>query len=95
MRLYHSKRLSLPDLIAKYTIAPAQLLSLRKGTLEVGADADITIFDPEREWEFDPATSASKSSNSPFYGWRLKGRATMTIVGGNKAWVEKDEAVAG
>src|SRR5207249_7824373 len=50
MQLYHSKRLSLPDLIAKYTTAPSQLLNLGKGTLTSGADADITVFDPEREW---------------------------------------------
>ena len=89
MQLYHPKRLGLADLIAKYTLAPARLLRLSKGTLSVGADADVTVFDPEREWQFDKSTTASKSLNSPFYGWRLKGKAVATIVAGRKAWVDK------
>jgi dihydroorotase len=52
--------------------------------LSVGADADVTVFDPDREWVFDKATTASKSSNSPFYGWRLRGMAVATIVGGKR-----------
>ncbi len=93
MQLYHGKRLSLPDLIAKYTLNPAQLLNLNKGTLAVGVDADVTIFDPDREWVFDRAETASKSANSPFFGWKLKGRAVATIVGGKKVWTEKSELV--
>jgi dihydroorotase len=94
MQLYHAKRLGLNDLIAKYTIAPARLLHLAKGTLSVGADGDVTVLDPDREWTFDKATSASKSFNSPFYGWLLKGKALATIVGGEIAWAEQAEAVA-
>jgi dihydroorotase len=94
MQLYHAKRLSLNDLIAKYTIAPARLLHLGKGTLSVGADGDVTVLDPDREWTFDKATSTSKSFNSPFYGWLMKGKATATIVGGKIAWTEQAEAVA-
>jgi dihydroorotase len=82
MQLYHTKRLSLSDLIAKFTVAPARLLKLDKGTLSVGADGDITVFDPDREWVFDRAQSASKAFNSPFYGWRLKGQAVATVVAG-------------
>jgi dihydroorotase len=92
MQLYHSKRLGLQELIAKYTLAPAQMLRLHKGTLSVGADADLTVFDPNREWVFEPDTSASKSDNSPFYGWRLKGKAVTTIVGGKVVWIEAAEA---
>ncbi|TAL06168.1 MAG: dihydroorotase [Verrucomicrobia bacterium] len=94
MQLYHAKRLSLADLIAKYTVAPARLLRLKKGTLNVGADADVTVIDPEREWTFERADTASKSFNNPFYGWPLKGKAVATIVGGKKVWVEQAEAVA-
>ena len=94
MQLYHGKRLSLPDLIAKYTINPVRMLNLKKGTLGVGADADITVFDPDREWIFERAETASKSANSPFFGWKLKGRAVATIVGGKKVWTEQGEAVA-
>jgi dihydroorotase len=93
MQLYHGKRLSLPDLIAKYTVNPARLLNLPKGTLAVGADADVTVFDPDREWVFERAGTASKSANSPFFGWKLKGRAVATIVGGKKLWTEQKELV--
>ena len=91
MQLYHTKRLSLPDLIAKYTAAPARLLRIPKGDLRVGADADVTVFDPDREWKFDRATTMSKSLNSPFYLWPLRGKAVATIVGGKKVWTEQSE----
>ncbi len=91
MQLYQTKRLSLSDLIAKYTIAPARLLNLQKGTLSVGADADITIFNPDQEWIFDVTASASKSKNSPFNNWTLKGRVIATIVAGKKVFVEQPE----
>jgi len=89
MQLYHARRLSLADLIAKYTVAPARLLGLARGTLSVGAAADITVLDPEHEWLFDKTASASKSLNSPFCGWALKGKAMATIVGGKQAWVHE------
>jgi len=89
MQLHHTKLLSLPDLIAKFTVGPAGLLRLNKGTLSVGADADVTVFDPDREWVFSPEQTASKSKNSPFYGWRLKGRALAAIVGGKQTWFEQ------
>ncbi len=93
MQLYHRRRLSLPELIAKFTVNPAKLLHLKKGTLAVGADADITVFDPERVWQFDKADSASKSSNSPFCGWSLRGKALVTIVAGRKVWAEQAKLV--
>jgi dihydroorotase len=91
MQLYHAKRLSLAELLTKFTVAPARLLGLAKGTLSVGADADVTLLDPDREWVFAKGASVSKSSNSPFYGWRLKGKAVGTIVGGRMAWAERTE----
>ena len=90
MQLYHAKRLSLPEVLHKFTVAPAKLLRLPKGTLSVGADADITVFDPDREWTYEKDFTASKSTNSPFFGWPLKGKALATIVGGRKAWVEQN-----
>jgi dihydroorotase len=54
----------------------------------------VTVFDPDREWVFERAETASKSANSPFFGWKLKGRAVATIVGGKKVWTEQAEAVA-
>jgi dihydroorotase len=96
MQLYHTRRLKLPELIAKYTIAPAGLLRLPKGTLSVGADADVTVLAPDREWVFEQSGTASKSYNTPFYGWRLKGKASMTIVGGKVVWEEaRERSLAG
>jgi dihydroorotase len=89
MQLYHAKHLELVQLIAKYTVEPARLLRLSKGTLSVGADADVTVFDPDRAWIFEHRATASKSLNSPFYGWPLKGKALATIVAGRKVWVEE------
>jgi dihydroorotase len=88
MQLVQSKRLGLAELIARFTVAPARILRLPKGTLSVGADADVTVFDPEREWVFTKEQTASRSSNSPFYGWPLRGKAVATIVGGQIAWPE-------
>jgi dihydroorotase len=94
MQLVHARRLSLVDLITKYTLNPARLLNLKKGTLSVGAEADVTVFDPDREWVFRREDSASKSRNSPFFGWHLKGRAVATIVAGRPVFVERGEPVA-
>ncbi|HEX4645293.1 MAG TPA: dihydroorotase, partial [Verrucomicrobiae bacterium] len=67
-------------------------LRLAKGTLKAGADGDVTVFDPDREWVFDRRASASKSYNSPFYGWPLKGRAVATVVAGKLVWSEQKGA---
>jgi dihydroorotase len=92
MALYHSGRMSLMDVIAKFTVAPARLLRLGdKGSLRTGADGDLTIMDVDREWVFDLSASASKSRNSPFGGWRLKGKATATIANGVMAWTERTD----
>jgi dihydroorotase len=83
MQLYHSRLLSLSDLIAKFTVAPARLLRLpHKGNFSPGSDGDVTVFAPDEEWVFDVAASAGKSRNSPFSGWNLKGRAKAVIVRG-------------
>jgi len=93
MQLYHSKRLGLSEVIGKFTVAPAKLLRLAKGTLSVGADADVTVFDPDCEWIFEKSATASKSLNNPFYGWPLKGKAVATIVAGKKVAFEQQEPV--
>ena len=92
MQLFHGGHLDLPALISKYTVNPATLLKLEKGTLSEGADADVTVFDPNAEWVYDAAASPSKSANTPFNGWTLKGRPTMTIVAGKIVW--RESAVA-
>ena len=86
LALVHQKVLTLPQLVEKFTNNPAQLLRLPKGTLSTGADADVTVIDPVVEWNYDVTQSASKSRNSPFDGWPLKGRATTTIVAGKIVW---------
>jgi dihydroorotase len=62
--------------------------------LSAGADADVTVFDPDCEWVFRTDESVSKSKNSPFNGWKLKGKAVATIVGGKTVWSERSELVA-
>ncbi|EEF59453.1 dihydroorotase [Pedosphaera parvula] len=88
MQLYHTKRLGLSQIIEKFTVAPARLLNLKKGTLSLGADGDVTVFDPDAEWVFEREATASKSKNSPFYGWKLKGKPIMTIVNGRPVYTE-------
>jgi dihydroorotase len=68
--------------LAKLTVNPARLLGLKKGTLVVGADADVTIIDPTTRWTVDPSQFRSKSGTTPLAGTELQGRATHTIVGG-------------
>ena len=84
--LYHRQILSLSEVIGKFTAAPAQLLGIDKGTLSVGAPADITVFDPDEEWIYEAAKGASKSRNSPFDGWPIKGRVHGTWVAGRQVY---------
>lgn len=74
--------LTLEQAIAKLTCEPARVFGLKKGTLAAGADADVTIIDPAESWEVDPTRFRSKSRNSPYGGWKVKGRVHRTIVGG-------------
>ncbi|MFH0888434.1 MAG: dihydroorotase [Planctomycetota bacterium] len=74
--------ITLPQLISSLTINPARILGIPKGTLSVGADADITIIDPKKEWVIDPAQFKSKSRNCPFANWKVKGKAVKVIVAG-------------
>lgn len=70
-------------LVELMSTRPAQVLGLKKGTLQQGADADIAIIDPQREWTVDPGQFKSKSRNCPFAGWKLKGRVMATVVAGD------------
>ena len=84
--LVEAEVLSLSQAIARLTCEPARVFNLPKGTLSVGADADVTIVDPTREWVVDVKRFASKSRNSPFHGWKLRGEVLATIVGGKVVW---------
>jgi dihydroorotase len=85
--LVHKRRkIAIERLIEMYTIEPARLLKINAGTLAVGGKADITLIDPELEWTVAVDQFQSISRNSPFDGWKLKGRAVRTIVGGKTVW---------
>lgn len=75
-------QLSLMQLIEKMTINPARILGLNKGTLNAGKTADIIIIDADNEYAVDVNAFESKSKNSPYHGFLLKGRVQYTIVGG-------------
>jgi len=84
--LVHSGRSELAFLVSRMTHKPAEILNLPAGTLSPGANADITVFDPDRQWVVDPKAFLGKSSNCPWNGQRLRGKVMRTIVGGETVW---------
>jgi dihydroorotase len=84
--VHKNKTIELPRLVEMFTVNPARLLQIDAGTLSVGRAADVTLIDPELEWTFGMTASQSMSRNTPFDGWKLKGRAVRTIVGGKTVW---------
>jgi dihydroorotase len=81
--------LTLPQAIEKMCAAPARLVGLsNKGEIALGKDADLVIVDTEREWTVRVEEFVSKSKNSPFVGWKLKGRVVTTICGGKVVYQE-------
>ena len=82
LKLVQEGVLSLAGLVTRMSTAPARIINVSRGTLSVGADADITIIDPNAEWTVDASQFRSKSRNTPFDGWKLKGRAVQTILNG-------------
>ena len=81
----HAK-IDIVRLIEMYTVEPARLLKLDTGTLSPGARADVTLIDPALKWTVNVDQFRSVSRNSPFDGWKLKGRAVRTIVAGETVW---------
>jgi dihydroorotase len=84
--VHKHRKIDIARLVEMYTVEPAQLLKLEAGTLSVGAKADVTLIDPDLEWTVRIDQFQSASRNSPFEGWKLKGRAVRTIVGGKTVW---------
>ncbi len=82
LKLVDEGALSLSEAVRKLTHNPASILKIGKGTLTAGSAADITIIDLTIEWTVDASQFKSRSKNTPFNGWKLKGRAVQTIVGG-------------
>jgi dihydroorotase len=79
-------KIDIARLIEMYTVEPARLLKIGAGTLSIGACADVSLIDLELEWIVSVPQFQSASRNSPFDGWKLKGRAVRTIVGGKTVW---------
>ena len=83
--------ISLERLVELCATNPARILNLEdRGTLRVGAPADLTIIDPQFAWTFDASRSKSKSRNTPFDGHQFRGAAVATIVGGRIVFIHPD-----
>ncbi len=94
MSLVHNGKLTLATLVSKLTVEPARVIGDRYGklgSLAVGAVADVTVFDPDRDWVVDTAAFASKGKNTPLAGAKLKGRVMATISQGKLVY--QDEAI--
>ena len=86
MELYHNRRLTLLDLLAKITINPANLAGLNAGRLRKGGPADLTLFDPDAPWTIKVSELKSKSQNSPYDERPVQGRVLKTWVNGRLAF---------
>lgn len=78
--------IDLPTMVERMSCQPARVFNLQGGTLAVGSVADVTVFDPEAVWTVDAKAFVSKSSNTPFGGWELRGRPRYTVVDGRIVW---------
>ncbi|MFW6147394.1 MAG: dihydroorotase [Thermodesulfobacteriota bacterium] len=90
LRLVREGVMDLPTAIGKLSCNPAGILSIRGGSLAEGKEADLTVIDLNREYVVAEEDFKSKSHNSPFIGWSMKGKAMLTMVGGRIVW-ECDE----
>lgn len=81
--------ITLHELLRKFTVNPARLLRLPYGQIAPGAIADIIIFNPDIEWKVDRNSFLSKGKNTPFHGWKLKGKNLLTIVDGRIVYRDK------
>jgi len=84
--LHHSGAVPLARIVEMLTTGPALAFSLPGGTLAEGSPADITVFDPEGEWMVEAQRFKSKSRNTPFAGWRLRGSVAVTFAGGREVF---------
>lgn len=84
--LHHQLGLPLSFVVEKMSTAPAKILKLNAGTLQVGAPADVVLFAPNETWTVEPEKFASKGRNTPFAGWELTGRVRRTIVSGETVY---------
>jgi dihydroorotase len=81
--LHYRHNIPLRRIVELLSAGPARVMGLQgRGTLAVGARADVTIFDPAKKWTYHAAQSHSKSKNSPFDGKQMQGKVIATVVGG-------------
>lgn len=88
--LYHSGKCTLADIVKLMAVNPRRILKLPEVKIAEGAQAELCIFDPEREWTVDPEKLHSKSKNTVFKGERFKGRVVCTICGGKTVFELED-----
>jgi dihydroorotase len=86
-RLVHTGVVTLSRLVELLSVNPARILRVAGGSLAEGAPADITILAPEMRVTVSAAAMRSKSKNTPFNGWSLRGGVAATIVGGRGVYV--------
>lgn len=89
LALVHEGVLSLNELIKKFTTNPSRLLNIPYGEIAEGKAADIIVFNPDMEWVVDKNMFYSKGKNTPFHGWRLRGKNLLTIVDGRVVYRDK------
>jgi dihydroorotase len=82
LKLVEEGVLDLKALVSLMSCNPAKILGIDRGCLKVGAVADVTVIDPNKRWQVTAEKLESKSKNSPFLGWEMKGAAAYTIVKG-------------
>lgn len=87
LSLYHQGIMPLRDVMAAMTYKPADIIHVPAGRLAKGARADLTLIDLDHAWKIDPKQFHSKSLNSPFDDWPVKGRAVRTVVGGDTVFL--------
>jgi dihydroorotase len=85
-QLVHSGKIGVARMVELFTLGPARILGLDRGTLVAAAPADVTVFSTDREWTYDVNKSFSKSRNSPFDGKTFKGGPVATVVAGEVVW---------
>jgi dihydroorotase len=92
-RLVHTGLIGLPRVVELLSANPARILRVPGGTLAVGGPADVTILAPDVRVTIDRARLRSRSKNTPFHGWTLRGGVAATIVGGHVVYTNPDTAI--
>jgi dihydroorotase len=88
MQLVETGKMDLMTWVKRWTLGPAEFMNLETPSLEAGKAADIVIIDLAKEWTVTKEDTVSKCCNTPFMGWKLKGRAVHTICNGKTTWAE-------